>query len=448
MNNYKKSIDTILPIFLKDLERLIKIPSFNIQDNSGTPFGQPIQDVLNEMINICSELGFKTFIDPDGYYGYAEYGTGEKLVGILGHLDVVPPGDLTKWDNPPFEPLLKEGKYFGRGTQDDKGPTLAAIYAFKLLLDNNFIPNYRVRFIFGTDEELLWRDMPKYIAKEEMPTIGFTPDSKFPLIYAEKGLLQCKLIAKNNSSLVFKGGDAFNSVPSAIKVFKDEKLISALNELNYEYKVLDENNIEIIGKSVHAQVAETGINAINRYLHALHKIGKISKSSTFVVENLIGHDFAEPIFGILKDDYSGELKFNLGKIELTPEEEILCIDIRIPVTASKEEVVEKLRKKAMEYGFEYKEHDYLRSIYTPLDSELIKTLMAAYQEVTADFESQPVAGGGATYARAIDNCVAFGAILPGRPKTEHQPNEHIVLDDIKIAMEIYMKAFEKFQGEK
>lgn len=443
-----KNIDSILPYFLKDLERIVKIPSFNIEDSSGTPFGQPIQDVLNEMINICGELGFKTFIDPEGYYGYAEYGAGEKLVGVLGHLDVVPPGDLTKWDNPPFEPILKDGKFYGRGTQDDKGPTLAAIYAFKLLLDNNFIPDYRVRFIFGTDEELLWRDMPRYIANEEMPTIGFTPDSKFPLIYAEKGLLQCKLTAKNDSGLVFKGGDAFNSVPSAIKVLKDDKLISALDALNYEYKDLDENHIEIVGKSVHAQVAETGINAINRYLHALHIIGKTTNSSSFVVENLIDHDFAEPIFGVVQDEPSGELKFNVGKIELTPEEEMLCIDIRIPVTCSKEEVVEKLKQKAAEYGFEYKEHDYLRSIYTPLDSELIKTLMAAYQEITGDLESQPVAGGGATYARAIDNCVAFGAILPGRAKTEHQPNEYIVLEDIKIAMEIYMKAFEKFQEAK
>jgi acetylornithine deacetylase/succinyl-diaminopimelate desuccinylase-like protein len=119
--------------------------------------------------------------------------------------------------------------------------------------------------------------------------------------------------------------------------------------------------------------------------------------------------------------------------------------MRIPVTVSKDEIVETLKKKAAEYGFRYEEHDYLRSIYTPLESELIKTLMAAYQEVTHDYESQPQTSGGATYARAIDNCVAFGAVLPGKAKTEHQPNEYIVLDDMKIAMEIYMSAFEKLQ---
>ncbi|WP_294705279.1 Sapep family Mn(2+)-dependent dipeptidase [uncultured Fusobacterium sp.] len=445
MNNekYYQKLDENFPSFLKNLDRLVSIPSYLQEDGSKFPFGENIQKVLEEMLKISQELGFKTYIDPEGYYGYAEIGSGEKLVGVLGHLDVVPPGDLSKWENDPFKPVIKDGKYYGRGAQDDKGPTLAAMYALKTLLDSGFELNYRVRFIFGTDEENLWRDMPKYVEKEEMPTVGFTPDSKFPLIYSEKGLLQCKLIAKNESGMIFKGGDAFNSVPSNMIVDKNEDLIKVLEELNYEYKEKD-NKIEIVGKSVHAQVAETGINAINRYMHALTKLGKETKAGKFITENLIGYNFAEPIFGLVKDEHSGELKFNVGKIEFTEENEILGIDMRIPVTYDKDKIVEDLTKKAKEYGFEYTQHDYLKSIYVPLDSELITTLMNAYQEITGDMESQPVASGGATYARAMNNCVAFGCVLPGSPKTEHQPNEYIILDDIKKAIKIYMKAFEKF----
>lgn len=268
MKNYKDLVEKNFNSYLNDLNELVSIPSYLENDGSEFPFGKSIQLVLEKMIEICKRLGFKTYIDPEGYYGYAEIGKGKELLGVLGHLDVVPPGDLSKWDNPPFKPVIKDGKYFGRGAQDDKGPTLASIYALKILLDNGFDLKYRVRFIFGTDEENLWRDMPKYVAKEEMPSKGFTPDSKFPLIYSEKGLLQCKLIGENNSGLVFKGGDAFNSVPSSITVKKDDKVIAKLDELKYEYKLL-EDKIEIIGKSVHAQVAETGINAINRYLHTL-----------------------------------------------------------------------------------------------------------------------------------------------------------------------------------
>ena len=442
-NNYYEKLENNFSEFLNNLDRVVSIPSYYQEDSTKYPFGENIQKVLEEMIDICKELGFRTYIDSEGYYGYAEIGSGEKFVGVLGHLDVVPPGDLSKWENEPFKPVIKDGKYYGRGAQDDKGPTLAAIYALKTLLDCGFKLKYRVRFIFGTDEENLWRDMPKYVEKEEIPTVGFTPDSKFPLIYSEKGLLQCKLIAKNESGLVFKGGDAFNSVPSNIIVPKNEELMKVLLELNYEFKDKDEV-IEIVGKSVHAQVAETGINAINRYMHALTKLGKETKSGKFITENLIGYDFAEPIFELVKDEHSGELKFNVGKIEFTEENEILMIDMRIPVTYDKEKIVETLSRKAKEYGFEYIQHDYLKSIYVPLDSELITTLMSAYQEITGDMESQPVASGGATYARAMNNCVAFGCVLPGSPKTEHQPNEYIILDDIKKAMKIYMKAFEKF----
>ncbi len=442
---YYKKMEENFSEFLNNLDRIVSIPSYLQEDSSKYPFGENIQKVLNEMLTICKELGFRTFIDPEGYYGYAEIGEGEKLVGVLGHLDVVPPGDLSKWENDPFKPVIKDGKYYGRGSQDDKGPTLAAIYALKSLLDCGFDLKYRVRFIFGTDEENLWRDVPKYVEKEEIPTIGFTPDSKFPLIYSEKGLLQCKLVANNESGMIFKGGDAFNSVPSNITVPKSKELLEVLRELNYEYKE-DDEKIEIVGKSVHAQVAETGVNAINRYMHALTRMGKETKSGKFITENLIGHDFAEPIFGLVKDEHSGELKFNVGKIEFTEENEILGIDMRIPVTYDKEKIVETLTKKAKEYGFEYTQHDYLKSIYVPLDSELITTLMSAYQEITGDMESQPIASGGATYARAIRNCVAFGCVLPGSPKTEHQPNEYIILDDIKKAMKIYMKAFENFNG--
>ena len=440
-----KKLDENFAFFIEDLNKLVSIPSFFEEDDSPFPFGKNIQLALEKMIEICKNLGFRTYIDPNGYYGYAEYGNGKELVGVLGHLDVVPAGDMTKWNNPPFEPTIKDGKYYGRGSQDDKGPTLAAIYAFKTLVDCGFLPKYRVRFIFGTDEENLWRDMPKYIEKEEMLTIGFTPDSKFPLIYAEKGLVQYKLIAKNKTGMCFKGGEAFNSVPSRFVTSKSDEMIKVLKNLDYEF-VEKDNEIEIVGKSVHAQIAEEGVNAINRYFHALMEMGKESKSGKFIVDNLIGYKFAEPIFGEIKDEHSGELKFNVGKVEFTKDEEILSVDIRIPVTYKKEKIAELLTKKANSYGFEVIEHDYLKSIYTPLDSYLINTLMSAYQEITGDVVSKPIASGGATYARAIDNCVAFGAVLPTGIKTEHKPNEHIVLDDIKTAMKIYMKVFEKFNS--
>ncbi len=135
--------------------------------------------------------GFAIYKDHKGYYGYAEIGDGEQMIGVLGHLDVVPTGELSAWDSAPFEPEIRDGKLYGRGgTQDDKGPTLAAIFAVKALIDSGIKLNKRIRFIFGTDEETLWRCIDRYLEKEEVPQCGFTPDAAFPLIHAEKMLIQ------------------------------------------------------------------------------------------------------------------------------------------------------------------------------------------------------------------------------------------------------------------
>lgn len=423
------------------MEDLVAVPSFLKEDNY--PKCEPIHKVLDVALAKMEKLGFKTYKDPDAYYGYADIGSGDTLIGVLGHLDVVPPGDLNNWKSDPFKVTYVDGKAYGRGVQDDKGAALTSVYAVKALLDCGFKPNYRLRFIFGTDEESLWRGIKQYMEKEEKPAFGFTPDSSFPLLYAEKGVLQCKLVAKNDSGLIFKGGDAFNAVPSLMVAPKNQELMAALDKLGYEYRV-DGDNIDIIGKSMHAKDSDKGVNAINRYLEAMELLGKHTKAGNFVVDNLVGHKFAEPVFGAIKDEPSGELKFNLGKIELTPTEEILSLDIRIPVTYPKEDVVAKLSAKAKEYGFTYEEFDWLKPVYMSLDTKIIKQLMAAYQEATGDMVSKPMASGGATYARAMDNCVAFGALLPTAEKTEHQPNEFMELEDYKTAMKIYLHAFANF----
>ncbi|MFV0424983.1 MAG: Sapep family Mn(2+)-dependent dipeptidase [Bacilli bacterium] len=432
-------IESIFEQYINDLKQLIEIPSVLDEDSDMFPFGENVQKALEKMLEISQKIGFSTYIDPDGYYGYADIGEGE-MFGVLGHLDVVPTGSLDNWNTDPFKLIRKDGKLYGRGTQDDKGPTLAAMYALKLLIDNGFKLSKKVRFIFGTDEESLWRGIAKYQEKEEMPKSGFSPDSTFPLVYAEKGLLQCILKGKS-SGIVFSGGDAFNSVPSKVKYTLDHKdeFKKNLEENGFEFS----DDLEVIGKAVHAQVADTGINAITRTFIAMKEICPNSNAINFVCETFGEDANATTIFGDLSDEFSGKLMFNLGKFNFNNESEELSIDIRIPVTIEKEVVVEKLTEIANKYGLEYNEYDWLRSIYVPKDSKLIANLMAAYQEVTGDMESEPKSSGGATYARAMDNCVAFGAVLKNSSKTEHQPNEHVVEEDIKVAMKIYMKAFEK-----
>jgi predicted dipeptidase len=422
------------------IKKLVRIPSVIEEGDGKFPFGEAVDDALRKTLEIAGPLGFQTKYGDQGYYGYAQIGQGQDLVAVLGHLDVVPAGALDTWDTDPFDPVERDGKIYGRGAQDDKGPTLATMFAAKALLDAGVTLNKRLRFIFGTDEETLWRGVKRYLEREERPGMGFTPDSKFPLIHAEQGLLQFYLEGHNESGFSLKGGNAFNSVPDAVVYAgeRQEKLAAKLGELDYDYERADDG-IKVLGQAAHASVAEMGINAITRLCIALHVIGLESKVIRFVAQQVGEDPFATLIFGQCTDAPSGQLKFNVGKIDIGQMEQ-LSIDIRIPVTVPKEEIVHKLSTLAGEYGLAYREYDWTAPIYMPLDHPMIKTLIMAYREVTGDIESEPESSGGATFARSIENCVAFGPILPGRSTVAHQPNEYVVLEDLYLAMEVYAYA--------
>ncbi|WP_066174842.1 M20 family metallopeptidase [Bacillus marinisedimentorum] len=440
----KQSLQQIENQSIEALKELVRIPSVIGDPAPAAPFGTAIGEALTNVLELCSRLGFRTYQDPEGYYGYAEIGEGREMAGILGHLDVVPPGSIGDWDTGPFDPAEREGKLFGRGTQDDKGPVIASIFAARALMDQGVTFHKRLRFIFGTDEETLWRCMEKYKEKEEAPHMGFTPDSVFPLVYAEKGLLQVHLTAQNTSTLRISGGSAFNAVPDSIIYRGDnqERIKAELDKKGYPYNEVHDG-LEVIGKAAHAQAAEKGVNAISRLAIALYNAGFDSKAIRFIAELAEDDPHAEAIFGTCEDKHSGKLKFNIGKMMLNEEFEQLSIDIRIPVTVRKEEVVEKLSSAASRFGLDYEEFDWLKSIYHPLDHPLIETLLEVYRDESGDTSSEPISSGGATYARAIDNCVAFGALFPWNEKVEHQPNEHIVLKDYRKAMHIYAKAIYK-----
>jgi predicted dipeptidase len=422
------------------LAELIRIPSVCNEGEGGYPFGSAIDAALRKTLEIAGELGFKTHYGDGGYYGYAEIGHGPEMLGILGHLDVVPPGKLDDWDRDPFDPVEQDGLLYGRGSQDDKGPLLASLFAVKALMDAGVTFNKRIRFIFGTDEETLWRCINRYKEKEELPGMGFSPDSRFPVTYAEKGLLQLRLEGPNTSGIRLSGGSAFNAVPDVIYYDgeRQDDLAAALERLGFEYEWY-EDGLEVKGRAAHAMIPEEGINAIARLCMALHAIGIHSKAIDFIAQEIGEDPNATRVFGEVADKPSGKLKFNVGMIDLGRMER-LSIDSRIPVTVSKEETIAKLSAAAARYGLEYKEFDWLAPIYLPLDHFMVTGLMKVYRQYSGDLVTEPKSSGGATYARAIPNCVAFGALTVDEELTEHQPNERAVLTNLYKAMEIYAHA--------
>lgn len=430
--------DSIKKDFVQNLKVLISYPSVLNEGENNTPFGQAIQDALEKTLDICRELGFRTYIDPQGYYGYAEVGEGE-LLAILCHLDVVPAGDLADWQTPPFEATVKEGILYGRGAQDDKGPSLAALYAVKSLLDQGIQFKKRVRFIFGTDEETLWRCMARYNTIEEQASMGFAPDSSFPLTYAEKGLLQVKLHGPGSDQLELEVGGAFNVVPDKANYQGPlyDQVCAGLKEAGYDYQTTDQT-VTVLGVPKHAKDASQGVNAVIRLATILAPLQEHPALSFLATQ--AGQDgTGSQIFGDIVDEPSGHLSFNVAGLMINRERSEIRIDIRIPVLADKAQLVAQLTKCAQDYQLRYEEFDYLAPLYVAKDSKLVSTLMQIYQEKTGD-NSPALSSGGATFARTMQNCVAFGALFPGAVQTEHQANECAVLEDLYRAMDIYAEA--------
>ncbi|WP_242258731.1 dipeptidase [Streptococcus thoraltensis] len=425
--------------FLEATKTIVAYPSVLKEGENGTPFGQAIQDVLEKTLDICQKIGFETYIDPEGYYGYADIGQGSETLAILCHLDVVPEGDVHLWNTNPFECVEKDGKLYGRGTQDDKGPSMMALYATKALLDANVELNKKIRFIFGTDEETLWRCMNRYNAIEEKATFGFAPDSSFPLTYAEKGLLQAKLHGQGSPKIALDAGQAYNVVPAKASYTGEniDELAQELDKLNFNYQ-LNEQQLTVYGLAQHAKDAPKGINAIVRLAKALTTLNE-HPTLDFLAKMVDEDGRGLNIFGDIQDRPSGILSFNAAGLTITPESSEIRLDIRIPVLADKDDIVKKLKDVASDYQLTYEEYDYLAPLYVPLESEVVDTLLSVYREKTGDMQ-EAKSSGGATFARTMENCVAFGALFPHAEQTEHQENECIVIEDAFKAMDIYAEA--------
>lgn len=439
----RNNVTMIQGEMISALVELIKIPSVMDETYELRPFGKEIDNALKKVLEICERIGFKTFYDPEGYYGYAEYGTGSEMIGILGHIDVVSEGDAQNWKHSPYAGDIATGKIFGRGAIDDKGPLVAAIYATKALIDANITFNKRVRIIIGTDEETGWRGICKYVKKEELPTMGFTPDSNFPVVYAEKGLLQFRLKSGKKSDLRVKGGTAMNAVPESAVYIGDHiyKLEKALKKLGFDHE-LDNEEVYVIGKSAHSAKPSAGINAIVRMAEGLKSIGIQSPVIDFLTEKVGFTYHGEQIFGNLMDEPSGELTMSVNQIDLSAYGEMIGIDMRIPVTIDKKFIVDGLKRVAEKYGLEYEEVDYLAPLYMAKDTKLIQTLVKVYEEETG-LDGDPISTGGATYARSMPNIVAYGPTFPGQEKVAHQADEYIEINAMVKCAQIYAKAIEK-----
>lgn len=449
--DFKKAIEAAMPALIEDIAALCRINSVESEAKPGMPFGEGVAQALDAALKMGEDMGFRTE-NFDNYVGHIEMGEGKELVGILGHVDVVPAGD--GWTTDPWGGVITDGKIIGRGVLDDKGPIVTCLHAMKILKELNVPLSRRVRVILGTNEETDWRCMNYYLneVKPEMPTMAFSPDSEFPLTYAEMGLLQYTLTRDITEKIEIEAGSAFNSVPSSANVVLSAEMKADLEAAiaaaeDSSIFAVEEDGEKIIlkvkGVGAHAARLYDGKNAISYMMDVLGRMpltGDLKEIVDFYNEHFGLCLYGEKMGVACSDEDCGPLTLNVGKVYAEDGKLVFCCDSRIPVSFTIESIEEKVQAKVAGTGFVYEQASTERPLYVPRDSQLVKTLMEAYSKVTGDFESQPQSSGGATYSRAINNCVAFGCLLPSQEDTMHQANEYLEIDKLQICLEIMLEA--------
>lgn len=438
------------------VQGVLRIPSVEGQPAGlESPYGEGPRKALDYTLDLCRRMGFRTK-DVGGYAGHAEFGEGEEMIAALGHLDVVPEGE--GWLHPPYAAEIQDGYIYARGAIDDKGSVYAALFGAKAVMDSAMPLRRRVRVIFGCDEESGFGCVKHYwgVAGEERPTLAFTPDADFPLVYAEKGIVDLVLERSLDSGehlrvVSAEGGLRPNMVPESANA-RIEGDTSALHrasislsrhwDRNVSYS-LDESGIHVTarGKSAHGSTPVEGDNAIWRLARALRSL-ELPADREWIewIDETADHTGRK--LGIRgEDEVAGPLTSNLGLISLRDGVVRLTYNIRYPVTWTIETLLARHSPVIEPAGWRLIDPEDSPPLHVPLDQEPVRTLLRIYRQETGDYDSQPKTMGGGTYARATPNCVAFGPDFPGSADgPAHQPDERISIDNLIRATKIYAHA--------
>ncbi len=409
--------------FIDDLKTLISFKSVKGAKTKDAPFGKESKDALCFFLSVAKKMGFKT-INYDNYAGEIIFGKGEEI-GIIGHLDVVPEGN--GWETNPYVLTFKNGVYYGRGVEDDKGPMLICLYALKALKDSKIKCNKTFRFFVGTNEESGWEDVKYLKTKTTLPEYGFSPDGDFPVVYAEKGMVELTFEIpkfKNFENVV--GGTVVNAVcgKASIKP-KNEVLDKQLKKYGL---LLENGKIISIGKSAHGSCPKLGKNALKPLFRFLLSQKEDVKN---VIDCLFNDKYK--IFKIKTEQ--GNVTFSPDLIKEKGDKIYITCDLRIPAPLTLESLTPIFDKFKIPYTTKTRHLPQM----VEKDGEFVNALLSSYNKVMKK-KGKPISQNGSTFARAFSKGCAFGPEFIGVPSSIHEPNENISEKNLLFLYEIYKTA--------
>ena len=456
-------IDSHRDEFLRDVARMVAIESVGGESAPDAPFGPGPRAALDEMLKLCGEYGFATDIY-HGAMGSADYNGKAARLDILGHLDVVGPGD--GWDTDPYKATLKDdGCLYGRGTDDDKGPVVEALYAMRCLKELGVELEHGCRLLFGTDEETGSGDLHYYYDEHEPAPNTFTPDTGFPVYNVEKGMYRPVITrswpgeAGQPRLVSAQGGFRINVVPAEAKAVIEG--LDAPGALKFAGPCADKCGVELIasdtpagceilvrGKQTHAAYPQSGINAVTALLAVISELPLAGAAFEAVKElsRLFPHgDWLGEGCGIAQsDEISGELTISADIFELDETGLKLECDSRVPICAGEANCREALERRGREAGFEVT-GGMIAAHHTPGDGEFVQSLLKCYEHYTG-LKGECVSTGGGTYVHDIPGGVAFGASMPETENHMHGPDEFAVISELLTSAKIFAQVIVKLCG--
>lgn len=441
---------------VKDIASLVEIPS--VRDEStvdiNQPFGVEIRNAFDKLIQIAKDKNF-VVKDFDGYAIHIEYGEGEEVVGVLNHIDVVPIYTKELWKSEPFKVCEKDNYLYGRGVNDNKGPLVGILYALLFLRQLNEKPKRKIRLIVGGAEETTWECMEHYFSINEQPKFAFSPDGNFPIVNGEKGILYFNLKKeikedrlRNHNLVEIKSNkeDGFvcDKIEAIFKTNDKEDLIKLLVYYT-EIEEIEEDKILVryIGKRALSRNPHRSYNCAFNLAKDLDKIKELNDKG-IIIKDILNSYFTDDNHGKKLGLYTEDVDMGIStlcimSLLLEKNELSMKIDFRYPKGISWEFIINKINEIGKKENLIVNIYKDLKLLYVEPDSKLINKLSIAYKQVFGK-EAELFTKGAASYARVLENGVAFGPTIEGDIPNSHQVNENISIDTLYKAIEVYIYA--------
>ena len=453
-----KFIDEHTDEMVADTMKLCAVNSEKGAYEEGKPYGEGPFKALNEAMDLCEKYGFDV-TNYDNYVAAVDMNDKESGLDILAHMDVVAAGD--GWTvTEAYKPIVRDGRIYGRGTSDDKGPAMCALYAMRAVKELGLPLSRNCRLILGTDEECGSSDIKHYYAIEKEAPMTFSPDGEFPLINVEKGQFRGSITKsfdgklKDRDFIYIKGGTTVNIVPgkaeAAVCGLPLSDILPHAKELEEDTGVkfsFSENEGSVViaaeGKGAHASTPENGKNAAIALCTLVAKLPLDESERRTALLNFLelfpyGVTDGSGIGIKMSDQVSHATTCSLDIFEMTEKELYAKWDARTCASSNHENCVEPAEKSVREKGFDV-ETDFLPAHVVDGDSDFVKTLLACYEKYTGK-KGECLAIGGGTYVHELKNGVAFGAVGDTTDTHMHGADEFMIIEEMKTAAKIYAEA--------